>query len=117
MYSRICTTRARVHGEVTNGSNDVLFIRSQLTGSKWRNYVVFWGGNGMRRVHGRHRNTSCSSGGNWLGRNSRNEVWHTAEWRKRTFCSTAYGRNGVLFIGKGLSYRKMEETDLCSTAY
>src|SRR6266511_3651469 len=29
----------------------------------------------------------------------------------------AYGRNGVQFIGKGLAYHKMEETDLCSSAY
>src|SRR3989337_4608097 len=80
----------------------------------------------LRRVHGeatecvvfigRQRNTSCSSGANWLGRNSRNEVWCTAEWRKRALCSTAYGQNGVLFIGMGLAYRKMEETDLCSSA-
>src|SRR3989337_3022752 len=33
------------------------------------------------------------------------------------FCSIAYGRNGVLFIGKGLAYRKTEETDLCWSAY
>ena len=32
-------------------------------------------------------------------------------------CSTAYGRNEVLFIGKGLAYRKMEEMDLCWSAY
>src|SRR3989337_3265892 len=65
---------------------------------------------------GRQRNTSCSSGANRLGPNSRNKVWCTAEWRKRALCSTAYGQNGVLFIGMGLAYRKMEETDLCSSA-
>src|SRR6266511_2772019 len=32
-------------------------------------------------------------------------------------CLTAYGRNGVLFIGKGLAYHIMEETDLCWSAY
>ena len=35
-------------------------------------------------------------------------VWRTAKRRKRT----SYGRNGVLLIGRGLAYHKMEETDL-----
>src|SRR5918996_652177 len=30
-----------------------------------------------------------------------------------TLCSTCHGRNGILFIGRGLAYRKTEETDLC----
>ena len=42
---------------------------------------------------------SCSSG----------RVWHTAKRRKRT----SYGGNGVLLIGRGVAYRKTEETDLC----
>ena len=46
---------------------------------------------------------SCSSGG----------VWRTAKRRKRT----SYGRNGVLLIGRGVAYRKTEETDLCWSAY
>ena len=37
-----------------------------------------------------------------------NEAWRTAERRKRT----SYVRNGVLLIGRGLAYRKMEETNL-----
>ena len=64
-----------------------------------------------------------------------NEAWRTAQWRKRpcvqpaTFetgsCSlggvwltakrrkqTSYGRNGVLLTGRGVAYRKTEETDL-----
>ena len=45
---------------------------------------------------------SCSSGG----------VWRTAKQRKRT----SHGRNGVLLIGRGVSYRKTEETDLCWSA-
>ena len=32
-------------------------------------------------------------------------------------CSTGQGGNGILFIGRGLAYRKMEETDLCWTSY
>ena len=31
-------------------------------------------------------------------------------------CWTSYGRNGVLLIGRGVAYRKMEETDLCWSA-
>ena len=58
-----------------------------------------------------------SSGANRLGRNSRNEVRHIAEWRKQAFCSSAYGRNRVLFIGKGLAYRKTEETNISWTSY
>ena len=27
-------------------------------------------------------------------------------------CSTGHVRNGILFIGRGLAYRKTEETDL-----
>ena len=37
-----------------------------------------------------------------------NEAWRTAQRRKRT----SYIRNGVLLIGRGLAYRKTEETDL-----
>ena len=74
----------------------------------------------------RSKQGSCSSGG----------VWRTAKRRKRT----SYGRNGgpvdregcgipqngrngpptvetgVLFIGRGVAYRKTEETDLCWSA-
>ena len=45
---------------------------------------------------------SCSSEG----------VWRTAKRRKWT----SYGRNGVLLIGRGVAYRKTEETDLCWSA-
>ena len=33
------------------------------------------------------------------------------------FCSSAYGRNGVLLIGRALAYRKMKETDFSPTTY
>jgi hypothetical protein len=33
------------------------------------------------------------------------------------FFSSAYGRNRVLLIGRGVAYRKTEETDLCWSAY
>ena len=105
-----------------------------------RNASCSGGGNGMRRVHGeatecvvfmgRQRNASCSSGGNGTrgsqpagsengmrGRVHRqgldrtgdgNKAWRTAQRRKRT----SYIRNRVLLIGRGVAYRKTEETDL-----
>ena len=70
----------------------------------------------MQRVHaeatecvvfiGRQRNAWEPTG---LDRTSDgNEAWRTAEWRKWT----TYGRNGVLLIGRGVAYRKTDETDL-----
>ena len=32
------------------------------------------------------------------------------------FCWTSYGQNGVLLTGRGVAYRKTDETDLCSSA-
>ena len=66
----------------------VMFMGSQPAGSEWNAW-------------------SCSSGG--LGRNrrwKRGLVYRTMEER------TSYVRNGVLLIGRGLAYRKTEETDL-----
>ena len=74
----------------------------------------------MRRVH---REATERVGANRLGQNGMrghvhregldgtgdgNEAWHTAKRRKRT----SYVRNGVLLIGRGVAYRKTEETDL-----
>src|ERR671911_7588 len=85
-----------------------------------RNASCSWGGNGMRRVH---QEATERVGANRLGRNRMrgrvhregldgtgdgNEAWCTAKRRKRT----SYVRNGVLLIGRGVAYRKMEETDL-----
>ena len=85
-----------------------------------RNASCSWGGNGMRRVH---REATERVGANWLGRNGMrgrvhregldgtgdgNEAWRTAQRRKRT----SYVQNGILLIGRGLAYRKTEETDL-----
>ena len=77
-----------------------------MAGSEWRNniVVVFMGSeplgrNGMRgRVHREGLD----------GTGDGNEVWRTAERRKQT----SYVRNGVLLIGRGVAYRKTEETDL-----
>ena len=70
-----------------------------------------------------HQEATERMGANRLGRNGMrghvhrealdgigdgNEAWRTAQRRKRT----SYVRNGVLLIGSGVAYRKMEETDL-----
>ena len=36
--------------------------------------------------------------------------------KETDLCRTSYGRNGVLLIGRGVAYRKTEETDLCWSA-
>ena len=69
----------------------------------------------MRRVHreatecvvfmGRQRNAWEPTGLDGTG--DGNEGWCTAQWRKRPCV-----RNGVLLIGRGVEYRKTEETDL-----
>ena len=59
----------------------------------------------------RGRNMSCSSGANRLGWNNRSKqglVYHRTE--ETALCSTGHGRNGILFIGRGLAYCK---TDFC----
>ena len=103
-----------------------------MAGSKWRNSVIVvfmgrqrkascsWGDNGMCRVY---REATERVGANRLGRNGMrgrvhqegldgtgdgNEPRHTAKRRKQT----SYGGNGVLLIGRGVAYRKTEETDL-----
>ena len=67
--------------------------------------------------NGETTSLSCSWGANRLGRNGMhgrvhregldgtgdgNKAWRTAERRKRT----SYVRNGILFIGRGVAYRK-----------
>ena len=77
-----------------------------MAGSERRNsvVVVFMGS----QPAGSERNASlCSSGG--LGRNSR---WKQGLAYRRTEEMTVHDRNGILFIRRGLAYRKMEETDL-----
>ena len=46
------------------------------------------------------------------GTSDGNEAWHTAERRKRPCDRPAMFETGVLLIGRGLAYRKTEETDL-----
>ena len=75
-----------------------------MAGSEQRNNVVVV-------FMGRQRNASCSWGG--LGRNRRWKgglAYHRTE--EMALCSTGHVRNGILFIERGLAYRKTEETDL-----
>ena len=64
----------------------------------------------MRRVH---QEAMERVGANRLRRNSR---WKRGLAYRRTeetaLCSIGHVRNGVLFIGRGLAYCKVEETDL-----
>ena len=64
----------------------------------------------MRRVH---REATERVGANRLGRNNR---WKRGLAYRRTeetaLCSTGHVRNGILFIGRGLAYRKKDEMDL-----
>ena len=90
-------------------------------GGQW-NASCSWGGNGIRRVH---REATERVGANRLGRNGMrhrvhrggldgttdgNEAGHRTE--ETALCLTGHVRNGILFIGRGLVYRKTEETDL-----
>ena len=70
----------------------------------------------MRRVPGEATKCVVVIGRQWNaweptgldGTGDGNEAWRTAQRRKRT----SYVRNGVLLIGRGVAYRKTEETDL-----
>ena len=67
---------------------------------------------------GRQQNVCCSSGANRLGRNNQWKRGLTYRRMEETaLCSTGHSQNGILFMGRGLAYRKMEETDLCSSSY
>ena len=81
-----------------------------MVGSEQRN-------NAVAVFMGRQQNASCSWGGDGIrhvhwegldGTGDGNEAWRTAQRRKQT----SYVRNGVLLIGRGVAYRKTEETDL-----
>ena len=86
----------RVHGEATEC---VVFIGRQRNA---------WEPTG----YGSERNAwSCSSGG--LGRNRRWKqglAYRTTE--ETALCLTGHFRNGIMFIGRGLAYRKTEEMDV-----
>ena len=112
-----------------NGVNNIVFIGSQVTGSEC---VLFIGSQPAWTEQPKR------------GPIHRLGVWHTAKRRKwpsvrapmietgsyslagvlayrkteeTYFCSSAYGRNGVLLIGRALAYSKTEETDFSPTAY
>ena len=80
-----------VHGEATEC---VMFIGRQR--NAWE--PTGWVGTECVRVH-REGLDRTGDG---------NEAWRIAQRRKQT----SYIRNGVLLIGRGLAYRKTEETDL-----
>ena len=65
----------------------------------------------MRCVHGEA--TECVV---FIGRAWRNIRWKRGlaycKMEETALCSTGHGRNGILFIGRGLAYRKTEEIDL-----
>ena len=56
----------------------------------------------MRRVHREGLDGTCDG----------NEAWRTTERRKRPCVRPATVEMGVLLIGTGLAYHKMEETNL-----
>ena len=112
----------RVHGEATEC---VVFMGRQ------QNDSCSSGGNGTRAVHREPTGLDGTADGN--------EAWRTVERRKQPCvrlatvetgaCTsggvrriakrrkrTSLGRNGVLLIGRGVAYRKTEETDLCWSA-
>ena len=119
-YSRIRTARARVHGWVGTEKQCRRHVHGEAT-----ECVMFMG---------RQRNVWEPTGLDGTG--DGNEAWHTAEQRKRPCvrpamfetgsCSSGgsgvpqNGGNGpptvetgVLLIGRGVAYRKTDETDLC----
>ena len=98
-YSRIRTASSRIHGWV-----GIEKLRRRRVHGEATECIV---------LIGRQWNTSCSSGANRLGWNSR---WKRGLTYRRTeetpMCSTGHGRNGILFIERGLAYHKKEETNL-----
>ena len=50
----------------------------------------------------------------WMEQPKRGLAYRRME--ETALCSTAYGQNGILFTGRGLAYRKTEETDFSSTS-
>ena len=114
-YSRIRTARARVHGWVGTEKQRRHRVHGEATEyvvfmGRQRNVSCSWGGNEMRRVH---REATERVGANRLGRNKQ---WKRGLVYRRTeetaLCSTGHVRNGIMFIRRGLEYRKMEETNL-----
>ena len=119
--------RARVHGEATDGSNDVLFIVSQPAGSERRNSVLFIGRqqtwsecvlfNGSQPAwteplkrglayRSMEETAFCSTGYGRNGGPDRREGCGVPQNGGNGLVLERYGRNGVLFIRRGVAYRK-----------
>ena len=92
-YSRIRTARARVHGWVGTEKHHRRHVHGEPTGWVRTECVVVF----IERA--------------WT-----EQPMETRPGYRRTeetaLCSTGHGQNGILFIGRGLAYSKMEETDL-----
>ena len=105
----------RVHGEATEW---VVFIGRQRnawepTGRVGTECVVVFIGRAWMEQAMETRPSVPHNGGNGpptfgTGSYISGRLWRTAKQRKRT----SYGRNRVLLIGRGVAYRKTEETDL-----
>src|SRR3954463_12314928 len=142
-YSRIRTARARVHGWVGTEKQRRRRVHGEATecvvfkGRQW-NALCSSGGNETRgsQPAGSERNAwSCSSGGlGWNRRWKRGLVYRRMEetdllrskrdhvHREGSGVPQNGGNGppmvetGVLLIGRGVAYRKTEETDLCWSA-
>ena len=125
-YSRIRTARARVHGWVGTEKQRRRRVHGEATEcavfmGRQRNASCSSGGNGTRgsQPARSERNAwSCSSGG--LGRNRRWKRGLNEGPVDREGSSVSQNggngpptvETGVLLIGRGVAYRKTEETDL-----
>ena len=97
-YSRIRTARARVHGWVETEKQHRRRVHGEPTGWVGTKCVVVFIGRAWTEQPMKTRPGVPQNGGNGL-------VFD----RPRS--------NGILFIGRGLAYRKTEETDFCWTSY
>ena len=118
-YSRVRTARARVHGWVGTeklrrcrvhgeATKCVVFIGRQRNAWEPTGLDGTADGNEAWRIAERRKWPCVRPATFKTGSHSSGGVWHTAKRRKWT----SYVRNGVLLIGRGVVYRKTEETDL-----
>ena len=105
-YKKVNTATYIHMGEVSNAYSRIRTARVCVNG--WVSTEKL-----HRRVHWEATECSCSSGANQLGQ--RGLAYRRTE--ETALCSTADGRNEILFTGRGVAYRKTEETDFSSTSY
>ena len=92
-YSRIRTARARVHGWVETEKLHRRRVHGEATGWVGTECVIVFTGRAWTEQPMETR-----------------PGVHTTE--EMALCLTGHVRNEILFIGRGLAYRKTEETDL-----